>query len=73
MQDFPIIGSDLSTRSPLNHFMSGLWSIVGFKHVIKNNTMESNFKLVKATINTEKLLKKEDLTTGMELPLPEES
>ena len=47
VQDVPVVGSTPSTRSTLNKFASGLWSIVGFKHVINKSTIESNFKLVK--------------------------
>ena len=51
-QDAPIIGSDFSTRSPLNRIWSGLWSIFGWSHTISTRNVESSFRLVKTSMNT---------------------
>ena len=64
-RDAPITGSDLSTRSNLNYYMSGYWGIVGFKHTIKGKTIESKFRITKNIPQVRG--SEEDNTEGMEL------
>ena len=66
-QDMPIGLANAKDRSLLNHFFSGLYKIVGAKHVISAGDAYSQFKLVKNVINTTS----EPTETDKELQLKE--
>jgi hypothetical protein len=46
-QDAPIKQSVDAERTLLNSFFSGLYKIMGFKHIINTSTATSEFNLVK--------------------------
>ena len=66
-QDMPVGLANAKDRSLLNHFFSGLYKIVGAKHVISAGDAYSQFKLVKNVINTTS----EPTETDKELQLKE--
>ena len=52
-QDTPIMGINKKLGSNLSNFVTGIYTIVGFKHIINNRSCESEFDIIKTFANTE--------------------
>ena len=50
-KDQPIIRTKTFKPGPLNTFLSGVYSIVGFKHTLSNKELSSEFKLIKQIVD----------------------